>query len=129
MRTACKIVLNSGTRALSESMEAVLTSPIVRGHMMDEPMCDALLDRLSRIDLRAIDGQEGPEGFKPDVDWHDSLLAILTELVNAGVVDPEVWRLYRNPEAGAAASEHPEDSRGPEDKGEDWDRPHRGEGL
>lgn len=97
MRTACKIILNSGTRALSESMEGVLTSPIVRGHMIPESAADALLDRLSKIDLRACDGQ-GDD---------DSLLDILAELVDAGVVDAEVWRLYCKPASASAKKSKP----------------------
>ncbi|HET6495591.1 MAG TPA: hypothetical protein VFH61_09535 [Thermoleophilia bacterium] len=73
-------------------MEAILTSPIVRVHMLPEAAADALLDRLSKIDLRACDGQ-GDD---------DSLLDILAELVDVGVVDAEVWRLYCKP---ASASE------------------------
>jgi hypothetical protein len=94
MRTACKIILNGGTRGLSEAMEKVLTSPIVRGHMLPESEADSMLNRLSQIDLRACDGQENGELETSG----DSLLLVLNDLVKSGAVDPEVWRLYHKPD-------------------------------
>ena len=88
--TVCKIIINGGTRGLSEGMERALTNPMVRGPMIPEKEADVLLDRLVRLDLACVDGCGG-------ADEGDGLLQVLAELVDRGIVTDEVWRLYRKP--------------------------------
>ncbi len=86
---ACKIIINNGTRALSESMERILISPEVLAGRMSKDEAGSLLDRLVNLDLAACDGDKTPTG--------DSLLRVLGELVKYGIVTDEVWRLYKGP--------------------------------
>lgn len=83
---ACKVIINQLTTGLSMGLEKALTMPLVR-EKLGEGRSDALLDRLVHVDLAGYDGT-----------WpKDSLSAILSDLVDSGVVTDEVWRLLKKP--------------------------------
>lgn len=87
---ACKIIINQMIRALSESLEKILSNPLIRdGGKITSREADALLDRLVHLDLDAGDGGSTA--------GHDSLLLIVSDLVKRGIVTDEVWRILRNP--------------------------------
>jgi hypothetical protein len=87
---ACKVVINQGVRALSEALEEILSNPTILAGRLSQEDAEGLLDRLVRLDLACVDGQQQPD---------DSLLDILAVLVGKGIVTDEVWRLYANPES------------------------------
>lgn len=88
MGGACKLLLNSGVRALSEAMERVLTNLHILAGRLSQDEADGLLERLTKLDLNCADGADG-DG--------DSLLKILAVLVDRKIVTDEVWRLYARP--------------------------------
>ncbi len=87
---ACKIIINQLIRALSKSLERILSNPLIRdSDKISASEADALLDRLVHLDLDAADGA-GSAGT-------DGLLAIVADLVRRGIVTDEVWRVLKNP--------------------------------
>lgn len=89
MKTACKIIINGMARALSESLEKILTSPLVRDEMIPAAKCDEMLDELSRIDLLC---------FNPATDTPPrTLLHIVNDLVECGAVTERIWEILARP--------------------------------
>lgn len=87
---ACKIIINQLIRGLSESLERILSNPLVReGGKISAKEADILLDRLVHLDLDSADGA-GTAGS-------DGLLAIIADLVRRGIVTDEVWRVLKKP--------------------------------
>lgn len=84
-RAACKIIINGGYIAASQSLEKILMHPLVRGVMIDESHADSLIQRMADIDLAAYSGGTIPEG---------GLVSIMKELEECGVFTKEIWGIY-----------------------------------
>lgn len=83
---ACKVIINQLLWGLGKGLETALTMPMIR-ERLGEDVADKLLDRMVRVDLAQYDGS-----------WaQDSLASVLDELVDAGIVTDEVWRILRKP--------------------------------
>jgi len=85
-KAACKIIINGGYIAASQSLEKILMHPLVRGVMIPEEYADQLIQRMADIDLAAYSGGKVPEG---------GLVGIMKELEEKGVFTPEIWWIYR----------------------------------
>lgn len=86
---ACKIILNGLARTVSESLEKILTSPLVRDKMLDSATCDKLLNELVEIDLSCFSDEANP---------CRNLLDIVNDLVDAGVITDHIWSILAKPE-------------------------------
>lgn len=92
---ACKIIANGLTRTVSESLEKILTSPLVRDKMLDSAKCDELLNELVEIDLLCfVDGFVNPDQCNPP----RNLLDIVNDLVDAGVITDHIWLILAKPQ-------------------------------
>lgn len=89
---ACKVIINNGLRAVSESLETVLMSPLVRGPMISEEKCGDYIQRLADIDIAAYSGKDLP---------HGGLAGIMLDLEAEGVFTAEIWQVFHKPRAHA----------------------------
>ena len=82
---ACKIIINQGIQGLSQSLERVLTSPLVRDKMLSASNCDELIQCLADIDIAAYQGLQVP---------HGGLRGVMLKLESAGVFTSEIWEIF-----------------------------------
>jgi len=84
---ACKIIINQGTRAMSESMAEVLRMPVVVQKIGPEKMHE-LTQRLADIDIVAVHGCT-PELAMPD----GGLLGVAKALYDLGIFTDDVRKV------------------------------------
>lgn len=90
MRAACKIIINEMLEAMLRALQEILTSPLVRDHMLPCDQCDTLLDELATIELRMVNPSHVTDKAR-------TLNHIVADLVNAGVVTERVWEILSPP--------------------------------
>ena len=90
-RAACKIIINGLMEAMCGSLQEILTSPLVRDHMVPSSQCDDLLDELVTIELRMVN----PPHLVTDN--ARTLNHIVADLVQAGAVTERVWEILSPP--------------------------------
>lgn len=89
---ACKTIINNLTRAVSESLEEILKSPLVRGGVMiSDRQANAYLQRLVDLDLALYSFDSRA------LDSGDSLQRVVTDLVADGVFTAEIWEILKPP--------------------------------
>lgn len=82
---ACKVIINNGIRGLSQSLETVLMSPLVRDKMLPAKDCDTMIQWLADIDIATYEGGQVPYG---------GLRGVMLKLQSAGVLTDEVWDIF-----------------------------------
>lgn len=93
---ACKTIINNLTRAVSESLEEILKSPLVRGGVMiSDRRANAYLQRLVDLDL-ALYSVESRLSVTT-APTTDSLQKVVADLVADGVFTAEVWEILKPP--------------------------------
>lgn len=92
---ACKAIINNGVRALAESLEQILTHPLVRDVKITAAECDALIQVMADVDLAAYDPR--PAIAPVLAGKMAGLSHVMLHLEKAGVLTPEVWAIYRHP--------------------------------
>lgn len=97
-KAACKIIINGGYIAASQSLEKILMHPLVRGVMISSEHADLLIQRMADIDIAAYSGGVVPEG---------GLVGIMRELEEEGVFTPEIWNIYGRPEVNEKETTDP----------------------
>lgn len=103
---ACKIIIDNMREGIARGLEQVLTSPLVRGVMVDEQTCNEMLQTLANIDLRSYTGVEyGGEPMTSDGDCSMiyerrgyGYMDIIAELERLRVFTDEVWVMLRHPD-------------------------------
>lgn len=81
---ACKIIINDLTRAISESLEKILTSPLIRDQgKITSAEADAMLSRLVDFEIAGYQGAATGEG----------LVTFVHELVDRGIITDEIWKV------------------------------------
>jgi hypothetical protein len=102
---ACKIIIDNMREGIARGLEQVLTSPLVRGKMLDEQTCNDMLQTLVNIDLRSYTGVEYGgtplESCDRDSERRErgyGYMDIIAELVRLGVFTDEVWVMLRHPD-------------------------------
>lgn len=82
---ACKVIIDNGIRGLSQSLETVLMSPLVRDRMLPSRECDQMIQYLADIDIATYEGLQVPYG---------GLRGVMMKLESAGVLTDEVWKVF-----------------------------------
>lgn len=85
MGPACKIIINGNIRALTEGLERVLMSPLVRDVMLPSKECNDYIQRMADIDIIVYQGGVIPNG---------GLKGIMQELEDKKVFTSEVWSIF-----------------------------------
>lgn len=98
--SACKIIINNLTAAVSASLETVLVDPQVR-ELITPEKADALLQELVDMDLHHFAGSPAPSSSQR------GLQGIVAELVECGVFTEEVWAILRPAAPERLARRHP----------------------
>lgn len=83
---ACKVVINGGIGALSQSLERILTDPNLNGGKIPEEMRLRLIQDFADLDNCTYDGKGRGSAC--------SLIGIMEELESVGVLTSDVWRVY-----------------------------------
>lgn len=96
---ACKVIINNLTRAVSESLEEILKSPLVRGGIMiSDRRANAYLQRLVDLDLGLYSVESRPSAEEATIaQTSDSLQKVVADLVADGVFTTEVWEILKPP--------------------------------
>lgn len=84
---ACKIIIDNGFRALTESLERILIDPAVNGGRIPERERRDLIDELARIDTAAYNGEAA----------RMTLQDVMIRLEALEVLSPDVWKIYTPP--------------------------------
>lgn len=85
---ACKVVINNGIKALTESLERILIDPNVHQDRLPEDVRLDLIQRMADVDLSTYSGCLMPPG---------GLTGVMVELERHGLVTAEVWEVYARP--------------------------------
>lgn len=81
---ACKVIINNGFRALSLSLERILTEPLLNGGKIPEEERYAMIQQLADLDISTYSGG----GNKA------CLVDLMTRLEKFDVLTPDVWMIY-----------------------------------
>lgn len=92
MCAACKVIINQQSRAIANSLETILAMKEVRDKI-GEKEATKLRQRLADADVAAYDGTPGPAGGQA---------AIIADLVDLEVLNPQIWKILHNPHASKA---------------------------
>jgi len=83
---ACKVIINNGTRALSESLETILTDPNIHQGKIPDADRRTLIQALADIDIAALHGDGGKL-------CAGGLVGLVRKLETYGLISPDVWAL------------------------------------
>lgn len=86
---ACKVIINGGVKALTDSIERILIDPNVHQNRMSDAVREKLIQQLADNDLAAYRGSCAVTG---------GLVEILLELERLRLVTEEVWEVYKRPD-------------------------------
>lgn len=86
---ACKVVINQGLIALSNSLETILTNPDLSGGLIPESARREMLQNMADLDIATYTGSKSRAAT--------NLQEIMKRLEEVGVLSADVWKIYAAP--------------------------------
>lgn len=96
----CKVIINQQAKALSASLEAILTNPDLHQGKIPDDECLSLIQDLADLDIAAWKGDTTRV-------CAGGLLGLVKRLEGYGLISPDVWEILPEPSGDAVSGGPP----------------------